>query len=81
MNEPLKIAIVVQGRFYAFDLAREMVRQGHLVTLVTNYPAFITARDTVADRIAGLDAGGPVGVMVASLVRPGGGACAAGQAF
>lgn len=40
----LKIAIVVHGRFYVFDLAREFVKQGHDVTLFTNYPPFIAAR-------------------------------------
>jgi glycosyltransferase involved in cell wall biosynthesis len=44
MSSPLKIAIVVQGRINAFDLARELIRQGHEITLVTNYPAFIVAR-------------------------------------
>lgn len=34
----LKIAIVVHGRFHAFDLARELIHQGHDVTLFTNYP-------------------------------------------
>ncbi|AFZ27933.1 glycosyltransferase [Cylindrospermum stagnale PCC 7417] len=34
----LKIAIVVHGRFHAFDLARELINQGHDVTLLTNYP-------------------------------------------
>ncbi|MBW4646739.1 MAG: glycosyltransferase family 4 protein [Goleter apudmare HA4340-LM2] len=34
----LKIAIVVHGRFHAFDLARELINQGHNVTLFTNYP-------------------------------------------
>jgi glycosyltransferase involved in cell wall biosynthesis len=40
----LKIAIVVHGRFYAFDLARELLHQGHDVTLFTNYPAAIVER-------------------------------------
>lgn len=34
----LRIAIVVHGRFHAFDLARELINQGHDVTLFTNYP-------------------------------------------
>ncbi len=34
----MKIAIVVHGRFFSFDFAREMVRQGHEVALYTNYP-------------------------------------------
>lgn len=34
----LKIAIVVHGRFHAFDLARALLGRGHHVTLFTNYP-------------------------------------------
>ena len=34
----MKIAIAVHGRFEAFDLARELVRRGHSVQLLTNYP-------------------------------------------
>ncbi|MBI3615713.1 MAG: glycosyltransferase family 4 protein [Candidatus Omnitrophica bacterium] len=34
----MKIAIVVHGRFHAFDLARELLHRGHEVTLFTNYP-------------------------------------------
>ncbi|MDH6065473.1 glycosyltransferase family 4 protein [Umezakia ovalisporum] len=41
---PLKIAIVVHGRFYAFDLARELINQGHDVTLFTNYPKYIVEK-------------------------------------
>jgi glycosyltransferase involved in cell wall biosynthesis len=40
----MKIAIVVHGRFHAFDLARELVRLGHDVCVVTNYPKRIAAR-------------------------------------
>ena len=40
----LKIAIVVHGRFYAFDLARELLVRGHDVFLFTNYPPFVAAR-------------------------------------
>jgi glycosyltransferase involved in cell wall biosynthesis len=32
-----KIAVVVHGRFHAFDLARELLYRGHDVTLFTNY--------------------------------------------
>ncbi|NCY21217.1 glycosyltransferase [bacterium] len=34
----MKIAIVVHGRFHAFDLARELIGLGHDVLLLTNYP-------------------------------------------
>ena len=35
---PLRLALVVQGRFFMFDLARELIRLGHDVTLFTNSP-------------------------------------------
>ncbi len=41
---PFKIACIVHGRFHAFDLARELIRLGHDVTLFTNYPPFVAAR-------------------------------------
>jgi glycosyltransferase involved in cell wall biosynthesis len=41
---PLKIAIVVHGRFHAFDLARELINQGHDLTLFTNYPQYIVEK-------------------------------------
>jgi glycosyltransferase involved in cell wall biosynthesis len=41
---PYKIAVVVQGRFYAFDLARELLARGHDVTVFTNYPGRVTER-------------------------------------
>ena len=40
----MKIAIVVHGRFHAFDLARELIRLGNKVTLITNYPKYWPAR-------------------------------------
>jgi len=36
----VKIAIVVHGRFHAFDVARELLRRGHEVTVFTNYPGW-----------------------------------------
>ncbi|MGA2134370.1 MAG: glycosyltransferase family 4 protein [Bryobacteraceae bacterium] len=39
----MKIAIVVQGRFYAFDVARELARH-HDVTVFTNYPKWAARR-------------------------------------
>ncbi|BAQ66447.1 glycosyltransferase family 4 protein [Geminocystis sp. NIES-3709] len=44
MKSKLKIAIVVHGRFYAFDLARELIQQGHDITLFTNYPKNIVEK-------------------------------------
>ncbi len=40
----MKIAIVVQGRFHAFELARSLIEKGHAVTVFTNYPRFVAAR-------------------------------------
>ncbi len=40
----LRIAIVVHGRFHAFDLARALLRRGHEVVLFTNYPAWAVVR-------------------------------------
>jgi glycosyltransferase involved in cell wall biosynthesis len=40
----LKIAIVVHGRFHAFDLARALIESGHLVTVFTNYPKWAAER-------------------------------------
>jgi glycosyltransferase involved in cell wall biosynthesis len=34
----VKIAVAVQGRFHAFDLARSLLHRGHDVTVLTNYP-------------------------------------------
>jgi glycosyltransferase involved in cell wall biosynthesis len=40
----MKIAIAVHGRFEAFDLARELIRRGHVVRLLTNYPRWAVER-------------------------------------
>jgi glycosyltransferase involved in cell wall biosynthesis len=40
----MKIAIVVQGRFHAFDLVRGLIERGHDVTVFTNYPRWAVAR-------------------------------------
>jgi glycosyltransferase involved in cell wall biosynthesis len=40
----MKIAIVVPGRFHAFELAGGLVRRGHDVTLFTNYPRWFVER-------------------------------------
>lgn len=44
---PLTIAIVVHGRFHAFDLARELLRRGHRVTVFTNHPAWSAQRFSI----------------------------------
>jgi len=40
----MKIAVVVHGRFHAFDLARALLARGHDVTLFTNYPKWAVER-------------------------------------
>ena len=40
----MKVALVVQGRFHAFDLARELLARGHDVTVFTNYPQWAVSR-------------------------------------
>src|SRR5262245_9758056 len=43
-ERPLKIAIVVHGRFHSFDLARGLIERGHDVTIFTNYPKQVAPR-------------------------------------
>ena len=45
----MKIAIVVHGRFHAFDLARALGQRGHTVKLLTNYPKWATRRFGISD--------------------------------
>ena len=40
----MKIALVVHGRFHAFDLARELLARGHDVRLFTHYPKWAVKR-------------------------------------
>jgi len=55
----MKIAIVVHGRFHGFDLARELLRLGHDVTLFTNYPRWAVERfDVPGERVQGFWAHG-----------------------
>jgi glycosyltransferase involved in cell wall biosynthesis len=63
----MKIAIVVPGRFHAFDLARALIARGHEVKVFTGYPRW-------AARRFGLDAQNisscwPVGVLERAAVR------------
>jgi len=43
-SAPLRLAIVVHGRFHAFDLSRELIRQGVDLILLTNYPKYVAQR-------------------------------------
>lgn len=48
----MKIAVVVQGRFHAFDLVRALIKRGNDVTVFTNYPGWAVARFGIpADRV------------------------------
>lgn len=40
----MKIAVVVHGRFHAFDLVRSLIRRGVDVVVFTNYPAWAVER-------------------------------------
>ena len=40
----MKIAVVVQGRFHAFDLAKALIARGNDVTVFSNYPRWAVAR-------------------------------------
>jgi glycosyltransferase involved in cell wall biosynthesis len=46
----MKVALVVHGRFHAFDLARELLARGHDVTVFTNYPGWAARRFGVPPR-------------------------------
>jgi len=46
----MKIAIVVHGRFHAFDLARALIRRGNDVTVLTNYPKWAVRRFGIEPR-------------------------------
>jgi glycosyltransferase involved in cell wall biosynthesis len=68
----LKIAVVVHGRFHAFDLARELLRLGHDVVLFTNYPAFVARRFGIpAERVRSFLAHG-IGSRLLWRLFPGG---------
>lgn len=40
----MKIAVVVHGRFHAFDLVRALLKRGHEITVFTNYPKWAAKR-------------------------------------
>ena len=66
----MKLAIVVHGRWDAFDLTRELSSRGHDVTLLTNYPRWAVGQFGVSeDRVASF---WPHGVLSRALARIGG---------
>src|SRR5438105_15021928 len=66
----MKLAIVVHGRWDAFDLTRELSSRGHDVTLLTNYPRWAVEQFGVSgDHVASF---WPHGVLSRALARIGG---------
>jgi glycosyltransferase involved in cell wall biosynthesis len=64
-----RIAIVVHGRFHAFNLARALLARGHDVWLFTNYPRWAVARfGFPVERVVSYPAHG-VAVRAAKAVR------------
>jgi glycosyltransferase involved in cell wall biosynthesis len=48
----MKIAVVVHGRFHAFDLVRALLKRGHEITVFTNYPKWAAKRFGISpDRV------------------------------
>src|SRR5262249_37720748 len=45
----MRIAVVVQGRFHAFDLVKAMLKRGHDIHVFTNYPKWVTRRFGLSD--------------------------------
>jgi glycosyltransferase involved in cell wall biosynthesis len=66
----MKLAIAVHGRFEAFDLARELIRRAHQVTLLTNYPRWAVRPFGVPS--ACVRSFWPHGVLTRALARLGG---------
>ncbi len=46
----MKIAIVVHGRFHAFNLTRALLKRNHKVILFTNYPKWVVERFGVSKK-------------------------------
>lgn len=68
----MRIAIAVHGRFEAFDLARELLKRGHHVGLLTNYPRWAVEPFGVpAECVRGF---WPHGVLARAIARLGRGA-------
>src|SRR5688572_18175775 len=44
MSPKTSYAFVVPGRFWAFDLARELIHGGHRTRIFTNYPSGVVTR-------------------------------------
>lgn len=51
----MKVTIVVGGRWHAFDLARELNKDGHLHKIITNYPKWFVCKWNIPkDKITSL---------------------------
>ena len=54
-DTPMRISLVVGGRWHAFDLARQLHLHGHLHRLITNYPRWFVKRWGIpAERVVSL---------------------------
>ncbi|MFM7674874.1 MAG: glycosyltransferase family 4 protein [Synechococcus sp.] len=54
-GRPMRITVVVGGRWHAFDLAGQLHARGHLHRLITNYPRWFVKRWGIpADRVVSL---------------------------
>src|SRR5436190_23850666 len=66
----MKIAVVVHGRFHAFDLARALLERGNDVTVFTNYPKWAVKRfDISPQRVRSFWAHGVLSRVVAVICK------------
>ena len=71
MSTRLKIAVVVQGRFHAFDMARALLGLGHDVGVFTNYPRWAVGRFGLsADNVRCIPSHGVTSRIVAAAASP-----------
>jgi len=47
----MRIAIVVHGRFHAFDLAKALIKRGNEVTIYTNYPVWAVRKFGIPENV------------------------------
>ncbi len=72
----MRTAIVVHGRFHAFDLGKALLHRGHDVTLLTNYPRWVVSQfGFPVDRVRSFGAHGALskaayGWLGSRMVRP-----------
>jgi len=49
MDKLIKCAIIVPGRFHAFELAKSLIQMGLDLKVLTNYPTFVTRQFQLSD--------------------------------